>query len=84
MDKLQFEFAVVASTDNKSNTLAITSITTEEGKCFAIPEEVRLISNHKEIMKTSNFAKVKNSLKRRHQTRKIWIKLEGELKDTCR
>ena len=82
MDMLQFEFAVVAASDNKSNVLVITTITTKEGKCFAIPEEYKGISNHKEIMKTSNYAKIKNTLKKRHQTRKIWIKLEGELQNT--
>ena len=49
---------------------------------FAIPEDVRTINNHKELIKTPNFAKVKNTLKRRHQTRKVWIKVEGALKDT--
>ena len=80
--KFQFEFAVIAGSDGKTNVIAITSITSEEGKCFAIQEEVRTINNHKELIKTPNFAKVKNSLKRRHQTRKVWIKVEGALKDT--
>ncbi|XP_076298675.1 uncharacterized protein LOC143217884 [Lasioglossum baleicum] len=82
MDRLQFEFSVIASSDGKTNVLAITSITTEQGKCFAMPEEYRTMNNHKEIMKTSNYAKIKNSLKKRHQTRKIWIKLGEELKKT--
>ena len=30
-------------------------------------------------MKTENSAKVKNSLKRRHQSRKVWISLTDEL-----
>ena len=80
--KFQFEFAVIAGSDGKTNVIAITLITSEEGKCFAIQEEVRTINNHKELIKTPNFAKVKNSLKRRHQTRKVWIKVEGALKDT--
>ena len=82
MVKLQFKFAVIAGSDGKTYVIAITSITSEEGKCFAIPEDVRTINNHKELIKTPNFAKVKNSLKRRHQARKVWIEVEGALKDT--
>lgn len=82
MDRLQFEFAVIASSDGKSNVLAITSITTEEGKCYALPEELKPINNHKEITKMSNYTKIKNSLKKRYQTRKIWIKLNEEQKIT--
>lgn len=78
MDRLQFEFTVIASSDGKSNVLAITSLTTEEGKCFAIPEEYKPINNHKEIIKMANYTKIKNSLKKRYQTRKIWIKLNEE------
>ena len=82
MIKLPFEFAVIAGSDGKTNVIAITSITSEEGKCFSIPEDVRTINNHKELIKTPNFANVKNSLKRRHQTTKVWIQVEGALKDT--
>ena len=82
MIKLQFEFAVIARSDGKTKVIAITSITSEGGKFFAIPEDVTVINNHKELIKTPNFAKVKNSLKRRHQTGKVWIKLEEALKDT--
>lgn len=80
MEKLQFEFAIVAGKDEKSNILAITSISTEEGKNYALPEEWQFVSHHKEILKTNNFSKVKNSLKRRHQTRKVWISMSEELK----
>ncbi|XP_059045613.1 uncharacterized protein LOC131841306 [Achroia grisella] len=82
MNRLQFEFTVIASSDGKSNVLAITSLTTEDGKCFAIPDELKPINNHKEITKTSTYIKIKNSLKKRHQTRKIWITLNEEQKQT--
>ena len=57
--KLQFEFAVIAGSDGKTNVIAITSISSEEGKCFAIPEDVRAINNHKELIKIPNFYKSK-------------------------
>lgn len=83
MERLLFEFSVIPSlNDNKSNILAITSITTNEGKCYLIPNELQPINNHNEITKTSAYTKLKNSLKKRHQTRKIWIKLNEKLKET--
>lgn len=81
MVKLQFEFAIIPANDPKTNVYAITSITTEEGKCYAIPEEYRVISHHKEIMQTETFGKIKNCLKKRHQSRKVWMKVDGDLKD---
>lgn len=81
MNKLQFEFKVVPSTkDEKSNTIAITSITTENGQMYALPGEYKYIANHIELMKTENYSKVKTSLKKRHQVRKIWISMTEELK----
>ncbi|CAB3259990.1 unnamed protein product [Arctia plantaginis] len=41
MDRLQFEFTMIASNDGKSNVLAITSISTEDGKCYVLPEELK-------------------------------------------
>lgn len=40
MDRLQFEFTMIASNDGKSNVLAITSISTKEGKCYVLPDEL--------------------------------------------
>lgn len=81
--KLQFEFVLMASPkDSKSNTIAITSITTEDGEQYALPEEDKFIDSHKEIMKTENYNKVKSSLKKRHQIRKVWITLSQALRDT--
>jgi len=37
---------------------------------------------HKIIVSTDVFRKIKNSLKRRHQARKVWINLTQQLKDT--
>lgn len=43
MEKLQFEFTIVASTKEKTNTIIITSINTEEEKRHVLPAEFRHI-----------------------------------------
>lgn len=80
MDRLQFEFTMIASSDGKSNVLAITSISTEEGKCYVLPEELKPVIHHTYIVKMNTFSKIKNSIKKRHQSRKIWIKLDEDQK----
>ncbi|KYQ46153.1 hypothetical protein ALC60_14852 [Trachymyrmex zeteki] len=80
MNKLQFEFTIVASPkDEKSNTIVITSIRTESGKTYVLQEENKYIASHTELMKTENYSKAKNSLKKRHQSRKVWISMTKEL-----
>jgi len=80
MIKLQFEFTIVASPrDEKSNTIAITSLRTENGKTYVLQEDNRYIASHTELMKTENYSKVKSSLKKRHQSRKVWISMTKEL-----
>ncbi|ESO04465.1 hypothetical protein HELRODRAFT_172852 [Helobdella robusta] len=78
-DQLRFEFAVLPASDGKSNVYCVTSITTRDEKVFAIPEELQSASLHKELIKTAAYNKIKNSLKKRHQTRKIWITMTNEL-----
>lgn len=82
MEKLQFEFAVKATTDGKSNILCITSITTPKGRTFSIPTELQPVALHTEVIKTSVFSKIKNQLKKRHQKRDVWINLTEELETT--
>lgn len=82
MDRLQFEFTMVASNDGKTNMLAITTISTEEGKCYVLPDELKLVILHTYIVKMNTFLKIKNSIKKRHQSRKIWIKLDEDQKKT--
>lgn len=79
MEQLRFEFALLPTSDGKSSIYCVTSITTKEGKVFAIPEELQSVGLHKELIKTSAYNKVKNSLKKRYQTRKVWIKMTDEL-----
>lgn len=80
MEKLRFEFTMLPGSDGKSNVLAITSITTSDEKVYAIPETLQSAGHHKEILKTSAYSKVKNSLLKRFQTRRVWITLTEEMK----
>ncbi|XP_012261099.2 uncharacterized protein LOC105688991 [Athalia rosae] len=82
MVRLQFEITIVASPkDERSNTLAITSIKTEDEKTYCLSGDKIYMANHTELMKTDTFAKVRNSIKRRHQSRKVWITLTDKLKE---
>lgn len=79
MEKLRFEFTIIPASDGKSNIYAITSIATEDDKVYAVPEELQSVSFHREITKTTAYNKVKNSLKKRYQSRRVWIKMTEEL-----
>lgn len=80
MDKLRFTFAVLAGADGKTNIISITSIETPGGQVFEIPDELKPASKHTNITTTDVYTKVKNSLKKRHQSRKLWIPLTSELR----
>lgn len=80
MEKLRFTFAVLAASDAKTNVVCITSIETPDARVFDIPDELKPASKHTSIIATDVFTKVKNSLKKRHQTRKLWIPLTSELR----
>ncbi|XP_076392314.1 uncharacterized protein LOC105664173 [Megachile rotundata] len=82
MDRLQFIFTVRGAADMKTNVLCITSIGTPDGHVYAVPEEYQPATLHTEIVKLPAFNKVKNSLTKRHQTRKIWINLTKALANT--
>lgn len=82
MEKLRFEFSLLPGDDVKSNIYSIISITTSDNKVYAIPEELQSAGLHKEIINTSTFTKVKNSLKKRYQVRRVWITMTEELMKT--
>ncbi|KAL0849699.1 hypothetical protein ABMA28_011663 [Loxostege sticticalis] len=82
MEKLRFDFAVKSTADGKSNIICITSIATCEGQVFGIPVEYQPANLHQAIINTSNYSKIKRSLVKRHQTRKIWITLTDEISKT--
>lgn len=82
MEKLRFEFSLLPSSDGKSNIFSITSIATNDNKMYAVPEELQPVSFHEDIAKTAAYRKVKNSIKKRYQSRKIWITMTEELGKT--
>lgn len=79
MDKLRFTFAVLPASDIKTNIICITSIETPEGCIYEVPDELKNANKHTAITSSATYAKIKNSLKKRNQTRKIWIPLTDEL-----
>lgn len=79
MKKLRFDFAVKPTADGKSNIICITSIVTPDGQIFGIPAEDQPANLHQEITNTPNYAKIRKSLNKRHQTRKIWITLTDDI-----
>lgn len=79
METLRFDFKVRSSADGKSNILCVTSIGTPDGRTFLIPNEYQQANLHTELIKTTPFAKIRKTLTKRHQSRKIWIKLSEEL-----
>ncbi|KAF0744915.1 pickpocket protein 28-like isoform X1 [Aphis craccivora] len=80
MDKLRFEFTVKSSVDGKSNVMAITAIGTPDNRIFSVPEDLQVMNFHKLIMETSTYENIKKTLRKRHQTRSVWIALTTELK----
>ncbi|GBP53323.1 Retrovirus-related Pol polyprotein from transposon 297 [Eumeta japonica] len=79
MEKLRFTFAVLAASDGKTNLICITSIETPDGCVYDVPDE-KNANKHTGITSLEVYAKIKNSLKKRHQTRKIWIPLTDQLR----
>lgn len=75
MEKLRLDFAVKPTADRQSNVICITSTATPDGHIFGIPTEYEPAHLHQEITKTPNYTKVRKSLSKRHQIRKIWITL---------
>ncbi|XP_063832236.1 uncharacterized protein LOC135087399 [Ostrinia nubilalis] len=82
MEKLRFKFEVQGSADGKTNVICITSIETPDGRVYEIPDELKPASKHNVILTTELFTKIKNTLKKRHQTRSLWIPLNTELRKT--
>lgn len=79
MEKLRFDFTVKQTTDGKTNIICITSIATPNGQVFEIPAEYQPANLHQEITSTPNYTKIKKTLVKRHQSRKIWITLTEKI-----
>lgn len=81
MEKLRFDFLMKSSKDGKTNVLCLTSLGTPDGRTYAVPEEFQPVTLHKELITTDVFVKVKNSLKKRDQYRKVWITISQNISD---
>ncbi|KAG7296862.1 hypothetical protein JYU34_019721, partial [Plutella xylostella] len=85
MEKLKFEFTILpGGTDEKSNICCVTSISTENNDTYKMPDEYQSVSFHKELQKSCVFTKIKNTLTKRHQTRRVWITMTNELEKIYR
>ncbi|CAK1542647.1 unnamed protein product [Leptosia nina] len=82
MERLRFDFTVKSTTDGKTNLIFITSIATPNGQVFEMPADYQPANLHGVITATPNYTKVKKSLIKRNQTRRIWISLTEEISKT--
>lgn len=80
MDKLRFDFKMRGASDGKTTILCLTSIGTQDGRSFAVPDEYQPTTLHKELITSQAYIRVKNTLVKRNQFRKIWITLTENLK----
>lgn len=81
MEKLKFEFKMRGTADGKSNILCITSIETPDGRMFTIPEELQPVTLHDRLNNHPAFTKIKKTLTKRNQFRKIWITVDDTIKE---
>ncbi|KAK9869427.1 hypothetical protein WA026_003182 [Henosepilachna vigintioctopunctata] len=78
MEKLQFKFQLLEGSD-KEYILCVTTITTQDGHTYKIPNEYYKVEHNVDHVKTATFTKVKKALKRRNQMRNVWKKLRSNL-----
>lgn len=81
MEKLKFEFKMRGTAGGKSNILCITSIETPDGRMFIIPDELQPATLHNTINNQPAFTKIKKTLTKKNQFRKIWITLDETIKE---
>ena len=79
MERLKFQFEVIAAEDPKSSIIAITSITDEEEKRFNIPSDLAPLKHHTELTALPEFKKVVTTLKKSGQTRSVWFNLSEKV-----
>lgn len=73
---------VKAAGDGKSNIMTLTSIGTRENRNFILPDEYQPMHLHTILEKTKTYSRIRNTLKKRHQKRGVWITLTEDLKRT--
>ncbi|XP_029162652.1 uncharacterized protein LOC114934183 [Nylanderia fulva] len=76
MERLRFELEVVAAEDPKNNVIVVKSITNEENISFSVPDCLQPMKYHQHLVSLPDFKKVKKTLVRRGQTRKVWFSLD--------
>ncbi|KAK0077178.1 hypothetical protein PV325_004321 [Microctonus aethiopoides] len=82
MERLKFTFVVKEKEDGKSNFIAITLIGTEDEISYKLPTELQPVGLHTTITGSTVYTSVKNTLKKRHQTRRAWITVTGDMRRT--
>ncbi|KAJ0179914.1 hypothetical protein K1T71_004505 [Dendrolimus kikuchii] len=80
MEKLRFKFTALGTADGKTNVICVTSIETPNGHIYEVPDDLKPANKHTGITNLDIYMKIKNSLKKRHQTRTLWIPLTTDLK----
>lgn len=80
MEKLRFDFKTRGASDGKTTILCLTSIGTPDGRSFTVPDEYQPTSLHKELITSQVYGRVKNTLGKRNQFRKVWITLTENMK----
>lgn len=80
MEKLKFEFAIIPKPeDTRTNVYGLISIEDTQQNHYTLPQELQPISLHEELMKTEIFKLIKNTIKKRHEKRAVWITLTPAL-----
>ncbi|KAI4488644.1 hypothetical protein M0802_011460 [Mischocyttarus mexicanus] len=79
MTRLSFQFEMVAADDPKTNIILITSITDEEKQKFEVPRHLGIRKYHTQLETLPEYKKVTATLKRRGQTRSVWLNLNKEI-----
>lgn len=84
MARLQFEVELAADEDPKNNIITIKSITTEEGITYIIPPCFQAAKHHLQLSKLPEFVKIKRTLQRRGNNRKVWISMPSDVLELYR
>ncbi|XP_049308621.1 uncharacterized protein LOC125777574 [Bactrocera dorsalis] len=79
MEKLQFEVELAADEDPKNNIMVIKSITTEDGITYLIPLGFQAVKHHPQLIKLPEFLKIKKTLQRRGNNRKVWVFMPSDI-----
>ncbi|KAF9420923.1 hypothetical protein HW555_002906 [Spodoptera exigua] len=80
MEKLRFDFKMRGASNGKTTILCLTSISTPDGRSFTVPDEYQPTSLHKELITSQVYGRVKNTLGKRNQFRKVRITLTENMK----